>query len=200
MTTYDGESHENWMRGLESMDRWNRKHLLAMFALLDVPATYLDVGCGNGRMVNVAKQLGVDAFGVDQLVEPDWPPYFFHKNLVDYFELPDGKKADIITCIEVAEHIHKSAHPTLADTLCKNLALGDNKFLVFSAARPGQGGTGHIACRTNDYWAEEFILRGLTANDQVTMNLALLMAKIKSPLNYFADNLMVFNYGGIAWS
>ena len=199
MTTYDGESHENWMNGLGSMDRWNRKHLLAMFALLDVPATYLDVGCGNGRMVNVAKQLGVDAFGVDQLVEPDWGAHFFHKNLVDYFELPDGKKADIITCIEVAEHIHESAHSTLADTLCNHLALGDNKFLVFSAARPGQSGTGHIACRPAEYWAQEFIMRGLTANDIVTMNLALLWGRIMSPLNYFTDNVMVFNKGGISW-
>ena len=70
MTTYDGESHENWMNGLGSMDRWNRKHLLAMFALLDVPGTYLDVGCGNGRMVNVAKQLGVDAFKVSRSFPP----------------------------------------------------------------------------------------------------------------------------------
>jgi hypothetical protein len=144
-------------------------------------------------MVKTARQLGSEAYGVDQLVQPDWEPYFFHKNLVDYFELPDGKKANVITCIEVAEHLHESAHSTLCDTLCNNLATGTENYLVFSAARPGQNGTGHIACRPAFYWAQEFIFRGLTANDGMTMNIALLWGRINSPLNYFSDNVMVFH-------
>jgi len=193
MTTYDGESHENWMNGLNSMDRWNIKHILALFALMDIPPVFLDVGCGNGRMVKTARQLGSEAYGVDQLVEDSWEPYFFHKNLVDYFELPDGKKADIIVSFETAEHIHESAHAHLCDTLCNNLKDGVDKYLVFCAARPGQQGTGHIACRPGEYWAQEFILRGLTANDLMTTRLALIWSRIYSPLTYFSDNLMVFH-------
>jgi len=195
MTTYDGESKENWMRGLVSMDRWNVKHILAAFALLWPVESYLDVGCGDGIMVQTARKLGVRAYGVDQLVDETWPPYFYHKNLVDYFENPEGQ-VDLVTCIEVAEHIHESAHATLCDTICNNLKEGTNKFLLFSAARPGQDGTGHVACRPASYWAEQFIMRGLTANDQMTMNLALLWNRIKSPLNYFYDNLAVFHKGG----
>lgn len=199
MTTYDGVPHEHWMDGLTSMDRWNIKHILSAFALFDVPETFLDVGCGNGIMVKTARKLGSEAYGVDQLVEPDWEPYFFHKNLVDYFELPDGKKADIVMSIEIAEHLHESAHSTFCNTLCNNLKEGTDKFLIFSAARPGQGGTGHIACRPARYWAEEFIMRGLVANDQMTMNLALLWSRIRSPLDYFTDNCMVFHKGGVSW-
>jgi len=195
MTTYDGELHETWMNGLNRMDRWNIKHILALFALVEIPPVYLDVGCGNGRMVRTARMLGSEAYGVDQLVEPSWEPYFFHKNLVDYFTLPDGKKADIITCFEVCEHLHPSAHSTISDTLCNNLKQGTDKYLIFSAARPGQMGTRHIkgSCRTSDYWAEQFILRGLTANDMMTTRLALIWSKINSPLNYFSENLMVFH-------
>jgi hypothetical protein len=131
---------------------------------------------------------------VDQLVEPDWPDYFFHKNLVDYFELPNGP-VDIVFSSEVGEHLHPSAHSTFCDTLCNNLKEGTDKFLVFTAARPGQMGTGHFegACRTGDYWAQEFIMRGLTANDRMTTRLALIWSKIDSPLSYFSDNLMVFH-------
>jgi hypothetical protein len=57
MTTYDGESQENWINGLTAMDRWNIKHLLSLFALFEVPPKYLDVGCGNGIMVKTARQL-----------------------------------------------------------------------------------------------------------------------------------------------
>ncbi len=147
MTTYDGEDHENWMNGLRAMDRWNIKHILSAFALFEIPPIYLDVGCGDGIMVETARKLGSEAYGVDQLVEPDWSPYFFHKNLVDYFELPDGKKANIITCIEIAEHLHDSAHATFCDTLCNNLATGTENYLIFSAARPGQDGT-HVDQQT----------------------------------------------------
>ena len=198
MPTYDNVPHEHWMDGLQSMDRWNIKHILSAFALFDVPPVFLDVGCGDGVMVRTARKLGSEAYGVDQLVTPEWEPYFFHKNLVDYFELPEGKKADMVISIEIGEHLHTSAHSTYCDTLCNNLAEGTDKFLIFSAARPGQIGTGHIenACRTADYWAEQFIMRGLTANDGKTMNLALLWSRIRSPLSYFSDNLMVFHKGG----
>jgi 2-polyprenyl-3-methyl-5-hydroxy-6-metoxy-1,4-benzoquinol methylase len=185
---YDGELRETWMNGLREMDDYNVRHLLVIFARLGIPKTYLDVGCGTGAMVKVARVLGVDAYGVDQLVEPDWPPYFLHRNLVDYFTLQEP--VELVTCIEVAEHIHESAHATLCDMLVDNIKDGGT--LVFSAARPGQGGTGHIACRPAEYWGHEFTLRKLSSNATLTMNLAHLFCNINSPLNYWWDNLMVF--------
>jgi SAM-dependent methyltransferase len=195
MTTYDGVPYEKWVEELTAMDKWNVRHILSAFSLFDIPYSYLDIGCGDGIMVRIARRLGSLAFGVDQLIDENYPEYFYHKNLVDYFELPQGQ-VDFITCFEVAEHIHESAHATLCDTICKNLKEGVDKYLLFSAARPGQNGTGHISCRSSNYWAEEFILRGLTADDPKTMNLALLWSKIKSPLGHLSDNLMVFHKGG----
>jgi len=188
--TYDGFSHDLWTEGLNDSSLFNIRHLLCAFARLGIPKSYLDIGCGTGTMVNTARMLGVDAFGVDQLVEEGtWPSHFYHKNLVDYFKLP--QEVELVTCIEVGEHLHESAHATLCDTICNNLAHGGN-YLIFSAARPGQGGTGHISCRPAEYWAQEFIARGLTQNLHLTMNLALLFSNINTPLNYWWDNLMVF--------
>jgi cyclopropane fatty-acyl-phospholipid synthase-like methyltransferase len=189
MKTYDGYSRESWISGLTPTDDANVRHLLCAFARLGIPRSYLDIGCGTGAMVNAARKLGVDAFGVDQLVDDTWPTYFHHRNLVDYFKLPEP--VELVTCVEVAEHIHESAHSTLCDTICDNLAQGGN-YLIFCAARPGQGGTGHIACRPAEYWGEQFVLRGLSQNLYLTMNLGLLFSNINTSLNYWHDNLMVW--------
>lgn len=188
--TYDGVLYETWMNGLDGTSMLNVRHILAAFALLGVPHSYLDVGCGDGAMVNAARLLGVEAWGIDQLVDDKtWPAYYLHRNLVDFTELPH--QVELVTCFEVAEHIHESAHNTLCDTICSNLAAGQN-YLLFGAARPGQGGAGHISNRPSEYWHQRFIERHLTYDGNLTMNLAAVWSRINSPLNYFYDNLMVF--------
>lgn len=191
--TYDGYSKSNWLAGLSEMDGYNTRHILTALSLLGFPKSYLDVGCGTGVMVKVAEKLGIRAYGVDQLVDETWPANFYHKNLVDRFELPDGP-VDLVTSFEVGEHLHETAHATYCGTLCDNLAPGHH-FLLFSAARPGQDGTGHVACRPAEYWHKEFILRGLSYNAVMTMELGLVWAHIGSPLNYMYDNLMIFEKG-----
>jgi hypothetical protein len=190
MKTYDGYKHENWMNGLSETDEANARHILAAFARLGIPKSYLDVGCGTGAMVNTARKLGVEAYGVDQLVENGWPPYFYHHNLVDPFRLP-VKPVELVTCFEVGEHLHESAHAQLCDTIANNLAYGGN-YLLFSAARPGQAGTGHCACRPAEYWHNEFLLRGLSYNAYMTMSLAHIFSILNTPLSYLWDNLIVF--------
>ena len=189
--TYDGYSKNIWIDGLTPNDKYNQKHLLALFAFLGVPESFADFGCGTGIMVKTAQKLGVKSYGVDQLVDSAWPIGFYHANLVDSFILPDGP-ADLVTSFEVAEHLDESAHHTFCDTLCDNLKSGGGKFLIFSAARPGQGGTGHVACRPAEYWHNEFLLRKMSYNDWMTMSIAHIFSRIQSPLNYFWDNLMVF--------
>jgi hypothetical protein len=190
--TYDGYSYDNWMNGLREMDEYNTRHLLSLFALLGLPESYMDVGCGTGVMIKTAKQLGVRAYGLDQLVDDTWGPDFFHVNLVDAFTLP-YEPVDIVTSFEVGEHIHESAHATYCDTLCRNLKMGADHHLIFTAARPGQSGTGHIACRPAEYWHNEFLLRDLHYNAHLTMTLGLIWSKIGTPLNYLVDNLIVFS-------
>lgn len=187
---YDGYSKANWLNGLSEMDGHNVRHILSALALLGMPKSYLDVGCGTGIMVKTAVNLGVKAYGVDQLVDDSWPENFYHKNLVDRFILPEGP-VELVTSFEVAEHIHETAHATFCGTLCDNLA--PKGWLLFSCARPGQGGTGHISARPAEHWHYEFGLRGLAYNRLMTLNLALIWANIGSPLTYMWDNLIVFN-------
>ena len=189
--TYDDRSSEVWMDGLKEMDLHNIRHLLITFAFLGIPESMLDVGCGTGVMVRTAKKLGVRSYGLDQLVEPDWGEGFVHMNLVDYWKAPEP--VDIVFCVEVAEHIHETGHGTLCRTICDNVKPGPNHYLIFSAARPGQVGAGHVACRPAEYWHNEMIANGMHYDKYATMNLALLYSNTNSSLNYWWDNLIVFN-------
>lgn len=190
LPTFDGVPAEQWLKGLNAESLHNTKHILAAFAYFGVPSSMLDVGCGDGTVVNVARRLGVEAFGIDQLVQPDWPMWFFRQNLVDKFMLPEP--VDIVYCAEVAEHIHETAHGTLMDTIVGNLKQNSSARLIFTAAHPGQDGTGHVATRSAFYWRTEFTARGLTFSRMDTINLALLWNNIESPLNHLAANLQVF--------
>ena len=139
--TFDGVPAEEWIHGLKEMHDNNIKHILSTFAYFGVPKSFLDVGCGDGVAVETARALGAVGFGVDQIVQEDWPDYYFYQNLVDAFRLPEP--VDMIYTLEVAEHLHETAHGTFLDTLTKNLA--DGGIPVFTAALPGQDGTGHTS-------------------------------------------------------
>ena len=76
---------------------------------------------------------------------------------------------DLVFTLEVLEHIPAARHEIAADFL----AHATRKWLVFSAARPGQGGTGHLpdSMRTADEWRAAFEARGLVFDIGATMAL-----------------------------
>ena len=190
--TYDGRDPKIWLSGLREMDKFNLKHMLITFAYFGIPESFLDVGCGTGVLVKTAQKLGVRAYGLDQLVEPDWGEGFVHMNLVDYWKAPEP--VDISWCVEVAEHLHPSAHGTLCRTLCENVKEGPGHYLVFSAARPGQVGAGHYAdsCKPAAYWHDEMHAHGMNYDKEATLALCLLNSNCRSALTYFFDNLIIF--------
>ena len=66
------------------------------------------------------------------------------------------RQFDLVYSIEVAEHIPAEFHPKFVQLLSASVKPGGH--LVFAAARPGQGGTGHIdeSSRTREEWIELF--------------------------------------------
>lgn len=71
---------------------------------------------------------------------------------------------ELIISIEVAEHIPFRNHTELFDFMVSRA----DKWIVFSGARVGQGGHGHIACRHEADWKSEFLKRGMTFMPDLT--------------------------------
>lgn len=76
-----------------------------------------------------------------------------------------NKLFDTVISIEVAEHIPSEQHEALFDFLVSRAG----RLIVFSGARPGQGGHGHIAERPELEWREEFIARGCRFDPELTL-------------------------------
>jgi len=124
------------------------------------PQTVIDVGCGEGWWaVEFAKHdchaVGIDGgwHGAHQLEQR-----FIPHNLSD--PLPDLGKFDVVVCLEVAEHLR----PARARSFIKDLCDLTTGYVIFSAAIPGQGGTGHLNEQWPSYWSKLFNENGFAVN------------------------------------
>ncbi|HEV2574175.1 MAG TPA: methyltransferase domain-containing protein [Beijerinckiaceae bacterium] len=124
-----------------------------------------DVGCGQGAWLSVWAENGVgDLHGFDgAYVDRDrllFKGAFSPSDLTGHFEAE--RRFDLVQSLEVAEHLPPECAQSFVERLC---ALSD--LVMFSAARPGQGGEMHINERPPSFWAQLFKERGYTAYDFV---------------------------------
>lgn len=204
---------------LAPFDGWNERAFCQIVAWMGVPQSYLDLGSGTGAMVNMARKMGVEAYGVDVINGPEH--WFLYHDLseplrVAQFESGgiayaarnlngggDRMSFDLITCLEVAEHLPLDAHTTLVDTIARHLRPMPNYedqsgFLIFSAAPPGQAGEHHIGNRAPREWRGMFYERGISYREDLTRQLAHLIAFVSGPASHWlAANLSVYDRGPI---
>lgn len=126
----------------------------------------VDVGCGRGAWLKVWKDQGVaDVLGIDgdyvnraTLLVADGE--FRAVDLSARFTA--GRRFDIATSFEVAEHLPPAASEGLVDSM-----VGLSDVIAFSAAVVGQGGENHINERPLEFWRRLFEQRGYTCFDVV---------------------------------
>lgn len=121
------------------------------------PKSVVDVGCARGEWLSVYRELGVeDVVGVDgDYVDVDH--LLIDRQSFHAQDLAQGvaleRTFDLASSLEVAEHLPAEAADRFVASLVKLAPV-----VLFSAAIPFQGGTGHVNEQWQSYWAERFAL------------------------------------------
>lgn len=140
--------------GNTNMDERTLHYLIAKHGV----RTMIDVGCGPGGMVDYAKRIDMDAWGIDG--DPD---AYEHQVVHDYTTGPlTMLPVDLIWCTEFVEHV-------AAEYQDNYLATFDaGRVLFLTAAPPGFPGHHHVNCQDASYWIDLLRLRGWDVDDEAT--------------------------------
>jgi len=121
----------------------------------------IDLGCGVGSYLEGAHEMGIRPllgleinYNISRHFTPaDILPYI---KKADITQPLDFGKFDCAWSIEAAEHIRTEGTEQFLENLCNSA----ERYVVMSAAPPGQKGTGHINLRPQSFWIKEIASRG----------------------------------------
>ena len=169
---------------LDAEEKPFAKRLVNWLAGYFQPESVLDLGCGPGTYVDCFTDLGISCIGYDTDTRVEGKDNLRCQSIFDL-----EHTADLVLCMEVAEHIDGTANKQIASTMFDALAPGG--VLIWTAAKPGQGGVGHINCQTKDYWIEKLNHTGLIRNETIE-NKLIDFAKAGYHMGWFVQNLLVY--------
>lgn len=121
------------------------------------PKTVLDVGCAIGYLVESFRDRGVSAEGIDisdyalSMVRDDIKPYCMKQSVTDNIT----KKYDLITCIEVLEHLPAGDIAFAIENICNSTNM-----VIFSSTPFDYNEETHISVHNPEFWAEQFAYNG----------------------------------------
>lgn len=93
---------------------------------------------------------------------------------------------DTVISFECAEHLN----PEGTDQFIKNIINFTGRYLLFTAAPPGQLGTGHINLRPKEFWIEQFS-KSLKYDEKMTLDISENWRRLGAP-DYICNNLITF--------
>jgi SAM-dependent methyltransferase len=121
------------------------------------PTSVLDAGCAMGFLVEQLRNRGVDASGVDV---SEYAISQAHESVAEHCRVgslsePLGQRYDLITCIEVLEHLP----PAETDRAIENLCLASDRLVI--STTPGDfGEPTHLNVQPPEYWSAKLAERG----------------------------------------
>ena len=159
-----GDLHGEQLERQEGHNRVSAHVILSILFERYRPRSLVDVGCGLGTWLSVAKELGVaEIAGVEgawldrKLARVD-SSRITTADLEKPFDL--GRRFDLAMTLEVAEHLSEEAAAGFIESITRHADV-----VLFSAAIPFQGGHHHVNERFPDYWRQIFAARGYVPVD-----------------------------------
>ena len=128
----------------------------------------VDVGCGPGDMVMIAKDRGINAMGIDGdfTLQDMWKARELPIVLHDFTKSEVAMSAfagwDLGWSVEFLEHVEEKYMDNW-------MAIFEKcKYIVCTAAPPGHAGHHHVNCQTREYWIEKFDGYGFEYDEEET--------------------------------
>lgn len=126
----------------------------------------VDIGCGPGGMVALAKRKGLDVIGLDGDNTVERP-----ENIHDLVTIHDfvtgpyklDKQYDIAWTVEFVEHVEEKYMDNFIDV------MKQCKYVIMTHALPGQPGHHHVNCQFASYWIKEMEKRGFIYDHFTTL-------------------------------
>lgn len=121
------------------------------------PRKTLDVGCAKGFFVEALRDRGIEAYGFDisdyavSQVREDIRPYCRTYSAV----LPIQERYDLITCIEVLEHLDNTDIPAAVMHMCES-----SDDILFSSTPFDYEEESHVSVHPPGFWAQQFAYNG----------------------------------------
>ncbi|MCL6538444.1 MAG: methyltransferase domain-containing protein [Acidothermus sp.] len=129
------------------------------------PRTVLDVGCARGLLVQALREQGIDAVGVDV---SEFAVHSAHRDVRPYLRVASASDVvgsyDLITCIEVLEHMSPSDAERAIDAMCR----AADRILLSSSPSDFVEPT-HVNVREPAAWAAAFAERGFFRRTDVDL-------------------------------
>jgi len=180
-----------YMEQSEARELFEERALVDSIVKTLGPIDVLDVGCGRGEYLRRFHELIIAAHGIEGK-ELD---FVVPRKAVWVRDLRNSHGPfhgyDTLLCLEVVEPLPEEC----ADILVKDLAKSDARVIVFSGARPGQGGTGHINERPAEHWEREFAKHGRHPREDLRTDILdrwLVDIQVPRKLWFLSENLRVF--------
>lgn len=154
------------------------------------PLSVVDFGCGIGSYLESCYNHKIDCLGFEISIHArEYTPEHIRDHvlyLADCTQKMRVETFDTVISFETAEHIQ----PEGTDQFVKNLINFTDKHLLFTAAPPGQLGTGHINLRPKEFWIEQFS-KQLTYDSEMTKDISENWRRLGAP-EYICNNLITF--------
>ncbi len=145
----------------------------------------VDIGCGPGGMVDMARKMDLESIGIDGDYNQARDCIITH----DFITGPiDIQKFDLVWSVEFLEHLEERFLPNVFET------IDGAKFAFVTHAPKGVGGYHHVNCQDAPYWIDRFADEGWSFDRQLTKDVRLVSTMGRE---FVRETGMIFRKGKV---